>query len=481
MRERLQPPLKRHPVDSALRTASKSANKGRLWLALAVTGVLAGGRSRRAAIRGVGALAATSLIVNVGFKPFIRRERPDIALTPVARRLRLQPWTTSFPSGHAASAAAFTTGVALESPAAAAVVAPLGAAVAYSRVHVGVHHVSDVVVGAAIGAGVAVATQRWWPLRRPRSGTMEDLAAPALPRGEGLVLVANERAGSGDSAGDTVLEALPQAVLLEFGPDTDIAAELDGRTGVRALGAVGGDGTVNLVAGIAAARGLPLAVFPAGTHNHFAQDLGIVDLLDAAPAVEHGSATRADTATAGGRIYVNTACIGAYPEMVRVRDELAVRYGSWLATALATARTLRAHQPVDVVVDGVPARVWTLFVGNCRYTPRGPYPAHRRSLDDGVLDVQYLRAGRYARIRAIAAALAGIVDHVPAYRAREATSLHVRSSNGPVEFALDGETGQRAEEIEFAKGDPITVYGPAPARRPGSAVGGVSQPRWRSA
>jgi membrane-associated phospholipid phosphatase len=100
-------------------------------------------------------------------KPLFRRQRPDIELTPLVRRLTRQPWITSFPSGHAASAAAFTCGVALELPVAGAVLAPVAAAVGYSRVHVGVHHVSDVLAGAVLGAEVALALRRCGPYSCP--------------------------------------------------------------------------------------------------------------------------------------------------------------------------------------------------------------------------------------------------------------------------------------------------------------------------
>jgi hypothetical protein len=56
--------------------------------------------------------------------------------------------------------------------------------------------------------------------------------------------------------------------------------------------------------------------------------------------------------------------------------------------------------------------VWIVFVGNCTYTPRGLSPAWRPRLEDGLLDVQYLRADlRFGRTRAVLATLLGVSEH----------------------------------------------------------------------
>ncbi len=60
-----------------------------------------------------------------------------------------------------------------------------------------------------------------------------------------------------------------------LGPDDDVREALRSaaeRAEVLAVG--GGDGTVSYAAGVAADAGLPLAVFPGGTFNHFAKDIG---------------------------------------------------------------------------------------------------------------------------------------------------------------------------------------------------------------
>ena len=264
-------PLAR-PADHALRFLTRSADHGRLWIAIAAVGALTGKRTRRASLRGLASLGAASFVSNVVVKPLIGRRRPDLERTPLARRIGEVPWTSSFPSGHAASAAAFAAGATMELPVAGVVLAPLAAAVAYSRVHVGVHYRSDVWAGAAVGLTLAVLGRKLWPVKPWGPALMAAGDAPSLPGGEGLTVIVNQASGSSDGAADAITQALPKATVLEWDPTTDLGALIDGDP--RALGVAGGDGTVASVAQIAHDRGLPLAVFPAGTLNHFAKALG---------------------------------------------------------------------------------------------------------------------------------------------------------------------------------------------------------------
>jgi membrane-associated phospholipid phosphatase len=148
-------------LDEAMPRLSRAANHSILWLSIAAGLTLTGRpRARRAAGRGLAAVAVASAVSNVIGKGLTGRARPA-APVPQARRLTHgRPHTTSFPSGHAASAAAFATGTALELPALAVPVGGLAAAVGASRVITGVHYPSDVLAGFAIGVGAGLLTRR---------------------------------------------------------------------------------------------------------------------------------------------------------------------------------------------------------------------------------------------------------------------------------------------------------------------------------
>jgi membrane-associated phospholipid phosphatase len=143
---------------------SRTADYARPWILIGAILFTFGGRSgKRAAMRGLGSLAVTSALVNLVLKPLFRRTRPALGHVPKVRQLTRQPRSTSLPSGHAASAFAFATGVSLELPQAAPPIAMLAATVAYSRIYTGVHYPSDVVAGAVVGTSVALLSRLRWP------------------------------------------------------------------------------------------------------------------------------------------------------------------------------------------------------------------------------------------------------------------------------------------------------------------------------
>jgi undecaprenyl-diphosphatase len=147
-------------LDRAMSRLSRSADYSRLSIGSAALLAASRGRQgRRAAVTGLASVAVASGVVNLGIKPLGRRRRPDPALTqvPLARQVPL-PRSTSFPSGHAASAFAFATGVGAVLPRDALALRTLAAAVAYSRVHTGVHYPGDVVAGSLLGSALAQIT-----------------------------------------------------------------------------------------------------------------------------------------------------------------------------------------------------------------------------------------------------------------------------------------------------------------------------------
>lgn len=147
----------RTPIaDRAMRRLSHAANYSRLWIASAAVLAVIGPRGRAAAGSGLAAVAATSVFANQIVKPLGSRRRPDRSIegVPTGRHVQM-PTSRSFPSGHAASAAAFASATGRVLPACSIPIHCLAALVAYSRVHTGVHYPGDTIAGAIVGAVIA--------------------------------------------------------------------------------------------------------------------------------------------------------------------------------------------------------------------------------------------------------------------------------------------------------------------------------------
>jgi len=137
------------------------------WAAIA--GVLAatGPRGRRAALRG-GVCYLSAAAAHLPIKAVIGRRHP-----PRSALHQLGPFTSSFPSGHAASDLAFVFGAAQELPLAFVPLSCASVAVHWALIRKRAHYPSDVVAGGALGIAVAVAVWKLWP---PESTGSDDLS-----------------------------------------------------------------------------------------------------------------------------------------------------------------------------------------------------------------------------------------------------------------------------------------------------------------
>jgi undecaprenyl-diphosphatase len=162
----------RPAVDRVFYLASELGDFSLIWHLIGAAQGLRSDDDADATARLAVVLLAESLLVNQGVKRLFRRQRPlHEAVRPHALRT---PSTSSFPSGHASSAFTAAGVLADRDPALAPLFYGVAVVVATSRIHVRIHHASDVVAGAALGVVLAKVAVRAWPL--PAHG-----ARPATP------------------------------------------------------------------------------------------------------------------------------------------------------------------------------------------------------------------------------------------------------------------------------------------------------------
>jgi undecaprenyl-diphosphatase len=130
---------------------------GVVWYALiALLPLLAGRKGAGVALQMAVSGLAGLLLYRYLKRTFVR-ERPFITHAAITRAgVPLDRF--SFPSGHTLHAVCFTVIAVSAFPVLALVLVPLAIVIALSRVVLGLHYPSDVLVGALIGAGMAEAT-----------------------------------------------------------------------------------------------------------------------------------------------------------------------------------------------------------------------------------------------------------------------------------------------------------------------------------
>jgi undecaprenyl-diphosphatase len=153
--DRVLEPLRRWPVSArAFRIASEVGDFSIVWHAIGLAYGLGIRREPREVAIYILLIGAESLVLNQGIKRIFRRRRPTVAgdaRTPVR-----VPRTSSFPSGHASSAAFAATLLVVWTGAAwAPLWIAIALVVATSRAVVRIHFASDVVAGAITGLVLA--------------------------------------------------------------------------------------------------------------------------------------------------------------------------------------------------------------------------------------------------------------------------------------------------------------------------------------
>jgi diacylglycerol kinase family enzyme len=279
-------------------------------------------------------------------------------------------------------------------------------------------------------------------LRPPIAATVPDEVVATPPRQPFLIM--NPRSGGG-KVGTFDLrsraERLGAEVALLDGPGTVDVAEL-ARTavanGADLLGVAGGDGTQALVAGVAAANGVPLLVIPAGTRNHFALDLGLDrdDPARSLQALTDGVDVAVDLGDVAGRPFVNNVSFGAYATIVARPD---YRDDKTRVTLDALPDMLSGHQGPQLTLRAgyaVTTGPQAALVSNNPYGTGDVAGLGRRArIDTGRLGLVVLTVTNALQ----AARLLG-GRRAPGLKVLTADEVVVESESGEVATGIDGES-----------------------------------------
>jgi diacylglycerol kinase family enzyme len=258
------------------------------------------------------------------------------------------------------------------------------------------------------------------------------------------VLFINPGSGGGKAAHAHIAERARakgiEAVILASGQNLDALAREAAAAGADALGMAGGDGSLAVVAAVAAAHGIPFVCVPAGTRNHFALDVGVDrhDMIGALDAFTDGVERQIDMAEVNGRAFVNNASLGIYGDAVRSPAYRDAKVRTLLETA-AEVIGPSAQAPALYLVDdsGREHRDLVLvLVSNNPYALDRPLVRGTRPILGG------------GQLGIILVDAPGNSPH-PLGRAWTAPRLEV-SASGHVHAGVDGEAVELGPPLRFA-------------------------------
>ncbi len=283
----------------------------------------------------------------------------------------------------------------------------------------------------------------------PKSGTApepERLAALLGADGAHVSVTAIQDLASGDGGGldASQLAAATRALSTAGAPDRLVVA--------------GGDGSIGLIALLAADMGIPLAVIAAGTANDFARALGLPTDVEEACALARdplASTRHAELALAGGdpaRPFVNAAATGLSVVAAREARPHKQRLGP-LAYAAGAIKAAVSAQPVRcaIAADGARAfdgRAWQVVVGATGAFGGGSEIGGTRA-GDGLLDVAIVPAGsRLGLARRAWGMRRGRLTQQAGVAHRRAASFELEIAGADPTFNVDGEVC-RCEPARF--------------------------------
>ncbi len=227
-----------------------------------------------------------------------------------------------------------------------------------------------------------------------------------------------------------------------FDEARQIAVEAASR-GCPAVAAAGGDGTVNAVIAGLAGSDTALGVFPTGTMNLFARELGLPmgDLAGCWRVIEGGATKEVDLFRAGGGIFVQIAGVGFDAQIIEETTwESKKRFGplSYLMSALSVAGQRAPRLTVIPEGGGAVEGAFVLIGNGSLYGPA--FRVFRNaSNDDGMLEVLvFERQSHVDIIRYLSGITLGKVEKMKDVTYLRAPALRVESEL-PVPVEVDGE------------------------------------------
>ncbi|MGH2671450.1 MAG: diacylglycerol/lipid kinase family protein [Actinomycetota bacterium] len=323
-------------------------------------------------------------------------------------------------------------------------------------------------------------------VRSLRRAETPGIPVAAATRG---VLIMNTKSGGGKAERFHLVDECHkrgiEPVVLRPGDDLLQLAQVAIDGGADVIGMAGGDGSQALVASVAAERGVPMVVVPAGTRNHLALDLGLdrEDVVGALDAFGEARERPMDLAEVNGRVFVNNVSLGLYAAIVRSPAYRDAKVDTTLATLPKVLGP--GTRPFDLRFTGPDGErhegAHLIQISNNPYgkTKTVDSISTRPRLDTKRLGVLALEiADDRAAAAFLTAVAAGHLERFAGFTSWTPETFQV-TSDSPIDVGLDGESLSMDSPMSFS-----ILREPLRVRLPKHAIGYSPAARsvgWRSA
>jgi diacylglycerol kinase (ATP) len=227
-------------------------------------------------------------------------------------------------------------------------------------------------------------------------------------KGMKLLFIVNPGSGSDDTDFKTVITdffrgGAHEAEIYELQKDCSldqIKEAIAGSNADRVI-AVGGDGTLKLVAECLQGTKTPIGIIPAGSANGMAKELGIpVDITEALELTVAGEPKEIHAVSINGELCIHLSDIGFNAYIVKKFDDLAER--GMIGYAKATWKALWSHHKMNVEIslegETIRSEAAMVVIANATMYGTGVKINPEGKLDDDVFEVILVKKYSFSEI-----------------------------------------------------------------------------------
>jgi diacylglycerol kinase (ATP) len=227
-------------------------------------------------------------------------------------------------------------------------------------------------------------------------------------KGMKLLFIVNPGSGSDDTDFKSLIEdffrdAAETAEIYELQKDCDLEQikEAISKSKADRVVAVGGDGTLKLVAECLQGTKTPIGILPAGSANGMAKELGIpVDIQEALELTVSGDPKEIHAVSVNGELCIHLSDIGFNAYIVKKFDDLAQR--GMLGYAKATWKALWSHHKMQVEInlegETIRSEAAMVVIANATMYGTGVKINPEGKLDDDVFEVILVKKYSFSEI-----------------------------------------------------------------------------------